>query len=615
MSTSSAANKEDNDQFVISGMIDTSFDGIGFDGISVTVNDKPATIGSDGRYTAEITVAPYYQVKIDGSGIYTAFQTFGINELYNARCACLDVPSIGVVERKLGRVELLFAGDAMAGRRFSNPIWGERSLVDQSNPLPDLLDLLKPMQPYVETADLASVNLEIVLSDSDPSEAAPKSIVFYAPPQLANALAQTGFDHVSLGNNHSYDYLQEGLDTTIRALEIVGLEWSGAGKTEEESLRASRIDVSNQAFSMLGFVGWKGRVEPNQIAERNKGGAAYGSDVNIANSVSREAALRRSTVVQYHGSREYSDNPSSVSERRMKLAVDNGAVLVASHHPHVSQGLELYNGALIAYSTGNFLFDQYFLETHGSYVMKAWMDHGRVTRAEVVPIRILDYRPVPAVGSMRERVLDRIERLSAERSTGVSRNGGHGLILPTSNDSSRAANLSREDIVGHDLLLGGDFENAVYDTAIDRSIKVSGADFRHDFRGKDGHVLSISPHQDARQISLTPSTFFRIVPGNQVTVSGKIRTSEDLILSVANQERAKGVKRFDALETAPIIVTASETIKASKSWHYFKLNYDLMTGDTPLPFRPILQFTRSDGAEFGQETVELDDLRVIVPER
>lgn len=615
VSTPSTANEQDGDQFVISGMVDTSFDGIGLDGISVTINEKPATIGADGRYTAETLVAPYYQVKLEGPGIHTAVQTFGIEELYQARCACLDVPSIGVVERKLGRVEMLFAGDAMAGRRFSNPIWGERTLIDPSDPLPDLLDLLKPMRPYVETADLASVNLEIVLSESNPSEAAPKSIVFYAPPQLANALAQTGFDHVSLGNNHSYDYLQEGLDTTVRALETAGLKWSGAGRTEEEALRASRIDVDKQAFSMLGYVGWKGRVEPNQVAESNKGGAAHGSDVNIANSVSREVALDRSTVVQYHGSREYSDNPSSISERRMKLAVDNGAILVASHHPHVPQGLELYEGALIAYSTGNFLFDQYFLETHGSFVMKAWIEEGRVIRAEVVPIRILDYRPVPAVGSMRERVLNRIERLSAERNTAVSRNGGHGLILPTSSGSSGVAILPREDSVGRDLLLGGDFENALYDTAIDRSIKVSGADFRHDFRGKDGHVLTIAKHQDAQQISLSPSTFFRVVPGNHVTVSGKVRTTEDLILSVANQERAKGVKRFEALKTAPIEVRASEAIEASELWHYFELSYDLTVGDAPLPFRSILQFARPDSAKPSQETLELDDLRIIVSER
>ncbi|MDT8297864.1 MAG: CapA family protein, partial [Spirochaetaceae bacterium] len=32
------------------------------------------------------------------------------------------------------------------------------------------------------------------------------------------------------------------------------------------------------------------------------------------------------------------------------------ADLVLAHHPHVLQGMELYDGALIAYSLGNFIF-------------------------------------------------------------------------------------------------------------------------------------------------------------------------------------------------------------------------------------------------------------------
>src|SRR5690606_19155432 len=32
------------------------------------------------------------------------------------------------------------------------------------------------------------------------------------------------------------------------------------------------------------------------------------------------------------------------------------------HHPHVIQEIEEYNGGLIVYSLGNFIFDQYFSE-------------------------------------------------------------------------------------------------------------------------------------------------------------------------------------------------------------------------------------------------------------
>ncbi len=597
------------------GSIDTSFDDTGLEGISVAINGEAAELDGDGRYSASLPVAPYYRVTIHGQSIFTSIQTFGIAELYSAQCSCLELPSIGVVARKEGRTELLFAGDAMAGRRYSDPIWGERVLVDRSDPLPDLLELLEPMRPYIESADLASVNLEIVLSQDDPEQAAPKSVIFYAPPELAEALAQVGFNHVSLGNNHSYDYLQEGLDTTIEAVEAAGLEWSGAGANEEEALRASRLNVGGQNLSLLGYVGWRGRVEPNQIAESDKGGAAYGSDANIEASVAREATLGREVIVQYHGSREYSDNPTEVSERRMRLAVDNGAVLVASHHPHVAHGVELYGGALIAYSTGNFLFDQYFLETHGSFVLKAWMEEGRVIRAELIPIRVLDYRPVPAVGSMREAVLERIVRLSAQRGTVVSRNGGHGLILPAMSEAAGAVESPAGGNTTRELLRGGDFENAVFGTAIDRSLKVYGADWEHVFDGPRGHALQLVADGEAGQVSITPSTFFRVAPGNRVTISGRIRAAQSLTVSVANQERPAGVGRFEALETAPVFMRASQPVEESEGWAEFELSFDLSEGETPRPFRPILYLSAQNGGALAGSPIALDDLKVVVATR
>ncbi len=47
--------------------------------------------------------------------------------------------------------------------------------------------------------------------------------------------------------------------------------------------------------------------------------------------------------------------------RQMQIAhmsIDAGASLVLGHHPHVLQPVEVYNGGIIFYSLGNFVFDQ-----------------------------------------------------------------------------------------------------------------------------------------------------------------------------------------------------------------------------------------------------------------
>ena len=586
----------------LSGSIDTSFDGIGVSGIEIRINDRVTTLDESGNFTASVPEAPYYRITATGEGIYTVIQTFGMTELYRKDCDCLRAPAIDVVARKPGRVGLFFAGDAMAGRRYVEPIWDERQLIDPADPLPDMRKLLDPMKPYIESADLSSVNLEIVLSEKDFGNSPPKSVVFYAHPALAQALKEAGFDHVSLGNNHSYDYLEEGLVTTIDAVEAAGLAWSGAGHDEKQALKASRLSAEGQDLCLLGYVGWKGRVEPNQVAEAQKGGAAYGSDANIAASVAREADTACAVIAQYHGSREYSEGPTEESERRMKLAVDEGAALLASHHPHVAHGVEIYRGSLIAYSSGNFLFDQYFLETHGAFAFRAWLDDGRFTRAEIIPLRVLDYRPIPAVGSMREAVLERVTRLSAGHGTRVGRDGGHGVVTP---DSALAASAMGEAQEGLDLLRGGDFESAVFGDAMDRSLKVSGGVAKVEFLGRGGHQLRITPEDGASEIAIMPSTFLRVFPGKTITVSGAIKAQGAVGLALDYQQRPKGVSRFKALLEEPHVEAAQQALAAKDGWQEFSLTFEL-PDEADLPFRPILRIANGSG-----EPILLDNLKIV----
>ena len=609
--TGSASGRE-SESIAMSGRVDTSFDQLALDGILVSINEHKATPDATGAFALSLPVAPYYQVRIDGDSIYTTVQTFGMEELYRRDCDCLRVPELGVVARKPGRVELFFGGDAIAGRRYIDPIWGERQLIDPADPLAGITKLLAPIRPYVEGADLASVNLESVLSEKDFGNSPPKTVTFYSPPELASALTQAGFDYVSLGNNHSYDYLEEGIDTTIAAVEGAGLAWSGAGHDEDQALVAARLDVGGQPFSMLGYVGWKGRVSPNQVAEADKGGAAYGSDENIAMSVSREAQAGRLPIVQYHGSSEYSARPSEDSERRMKLAIDNGAMMVASHHPHVSHGLEFYRGRLIAYSMGNFLFDQYFPETHAAFALKAWAEDGQVIRAEVIPLHILEYRPVPAVGSIREILLDRVTRLSAERGTVVARNGGHGLLIP----GAKAEHAPTEaisascDVPGQDLLRIGDFESSTFGEATDRSIKAYGASASYPFLGRSGHIMQLTPDFGSEEVSVSVSTFLRKGSASGLTLCGLIWSPAPIEIGMAMQVRPEKTGRLEALEESPTEPASEWVSIPAGQWTNFVIKWAENAGDEDAPFRPFLTIRGEGNGALGH-TVAIDRLEFV----
>jgi len=65
-------------------------------------------------------------------------------------------------------------------------------------------------------------------------------------------------------------------------------------------------------------------------------------------------------IVSMHWGEEYKLINSLTQQRLAHKIIEAGADLIIGHHPHVVQNIEKYQGKLIYYSLGNFIFDQYF---------------------------------------------------------------------------------------------------------------------------------------------------------------------------------------------------------------------------------------------------------------
>ena len=69
--------------------------------------------------------------------------------------------------------------------------------------------------------------------------------------------------------------------------------------------------------------------------------------------------------------------------------VNAGADLIVGHHPHVVEELEQYGQGWIAYSLGNFVFDQPFsAETLEGGALRVSLAKGRVEQVELIPVKI-----------------------------------------------------------------------------------------------------------------------------------------------------------------------------------------------------------------------------------
>ncbi len=199
----------------------------------------------------------------------------------------------------------------------------------------------------------------------------------------------------SLANNHAFDYGIDGMHDSLQYLKDAGITPIGAGDTEDGAHQAVTHDINGRKITILNYM------DSNNFAEysydvmpyangSNPGYSAYDSD-DAKKQI--EANKDSDLIIAYlHFGNEYSNSPNEDQIRIAHELIDYGADVVIGSHPHVTQGIEVYNGKPIFYSLGNFIFDQSNPATHSAYFVKIDLvnDTGMCT---VYPIYISNYLP------------------------------------------------------------------------------------------------------------------------------------------------------------------------------------------------------------------------------
>jgi poly-gamma-glutamate capsule biosynthesis protein CapA/YwtB (metallophosphatase superfamily) len=243
-------------------------------------------------------------------------------------------------------------------------------------------------------ADLAVVNLECAVAAGGTPAA--KGYTFRAPPVAAAALAAAGIDVVALANNHSLDYGPDALLETLEHLSAHGIGAAGAGGDGAAARAPFVVEKNGLRIAFLSYVETPAEGAYNRSnweAGPAKAGVAW---LDVEHVVADVAAARRAAdavVVFMHFGFEYHGTPSEAQRRQARAAIDAGASLVLGSHPHVLQEAEEYNGGLIAYSLGNFVFDGFDPPANDSAILLVELTKNGVGRYEFVPVTIVDGLP------------------------------------------------------------------------------------------------------------------------------------------------------------------------------------------------------------------------------
>ncbi len=180
--------------------------------------------------------------------------------------------------------------------------------------------------------DLTMVNFEGTLTNA--TRSAVKTFVFKGRPEYAKILPAGSIDVVTVANNHSMDYLQQGYQDTLQNLAPY-VAVSGYDQLPIVTVKGVKIGFASN-------VGWAFNTAQKEF---------------IDNAIeSLRAAGADLVVFNYHWGIERTYHSNATQRAIAHYCIDQGADLVIGHHPHVVQETETYKGKQIAYSLGNLVF-------------------------------------------------------------------------------------------------------------------------------------------------------------------------------------------------------------------------------------------------------------------
>ena len=253
----------------------------------------------------------------------------------------------------------------------------------------------------LRNADITVGNVESALGNI--GEPAVKSYPFQAPPEAAEALAQAGFDVVSLANNHAMDYGAEALLQAVSLLETQGVLPVGAGADSTAAHKPVMIEQNGMTVAFLSYVNVpvearSGFDTASWKATASSPGMAWADPAQIHADVTAAAPQADLVIVLLHSGYEYVAAPSEPQTAAAHAAVDAGADVVIGHHAHILQGIEFYQDGVILYGTGNFAF-----EIDGdpeTAVFHLWLDAEGVRQIQIEPAIIqFGGQPRPATAA------------------------------------------------------------------------------------------------------------------------------------------------------------------------------------------------------------------------
>lgn len=327
----------------------------------------------------------------------------------------VDAAPAGVADH----IELTFTGDIMFGGTFSGK-WRPQEAGS--------FDPLKEIAPKL-ASDLVLSNLETTVVAKIPVDKLVGDLRFAARPDQVATLPRNGVRAVTIANNHAADLDLPGIAETPTHLKALGITAFGAAHADGPHARVETIEVRGWRIAIIAATQWLNRGQTRSDALKVPLVAEKTFGHELAELVKTARGDHDLVFVVVHWGIQYVDSPDRWQVDAAHEIIDAGADALIGHHPHLLQRIERYKDGVIAYSLGNFLFNNALPLQRNTGILRLGFSRSKHCLDLVVlhPAAMYSspvHHPRAATGEIFDQIVARMTKL-APKDTPIKVEGDH----------------------------------------------------------------------------------------------------------------------------------------------------------------------------------------------
>lgn len=270
-----------------------------------------------------------------------------------------------------------------------------------------LKEYFKDVADLLSTYDMVIGNLETPFSVVKKNYGS-KSAYISSDIENIELLKYLNIRYVNLANNHIFDYGNEGYLLTKKLLDENKINYFGSEGIEQF------IEFGDNKIALSGFCCYS--TNPLKAVKDNSLGINELNVERVGNLIKRNNVNGYYNIVSIHAGQEHVNYPNYDSVLLARRLAEICPFTYYGHHPHVAQGIESIKNSVVAYSLGNFCFDdvptidgkdiliKLSENNKSSFILELTIEDNSVISTDIIPIYMAEKKMIVGKGATREQI-------------------------------------------------------------------------------------------------------------------------------------------------------------------------------------------------------------------